>query len=204
MSTPTKLSDLRVDDSPVPEYIPTIPGAGLVLAFDQAIRNTGWVLVGFSANRAGIMNAGVLQTKKPVRNLGWESTYASAMEMADQIDQVFADRLRIGIRPTLIVHETPPSAGKAARPDSSIMTGMAVRLAARKHCPDVPLLMIGKQKAANFLLGQPNADKSEVRDFLQAASWVDALDVLDQRSTYNEHQYDALSLAVSGQAEMGE
>jgi hypothetical protein len=203
MDTPLTLADLRVDDAPVPEYIPYIPGTGLVLAFDQAIRNTGWVLVGFDdGNRATIMNCGTLRTKAPARNLGWQSTYASALQMADQIDQrVLETYQRSPI--TLLVHETPPSSGKMARPDSSIMTGMAVRLAARRHCPQVPLLMIGKQKAANFLLGQPNADKKVIKEFLRAASWIEDRDLIEGKS-YNEHQYDALALAVAGQAEMGE
>jgi Holliday junction resolvasome RuvABC endonuclease subunit len=187
------LSDFRVDDTPAPEYIPALPRDATGLVFDQAIRKTGWVVAQSKANQVRVFDCGTLRTPDQQQR-GNATTYAHAMAMYPQIDQVIET---YGHQVDFIAHEMPPTM-KLARPESSLMAGLCVRICAARRAPDVPLLMISKQKAANLLTGNPNAKKIKMSDYLKEASWIDVQAI--EGKTYREDQYDALSLFIAATA----
>lgn len=192
------LTDFRIDgDTPPARPLPTLNRRLKVLAFDQAMRNTGYVLLDGRGQTPVISQARTLRTVANEQT-GWRSTYIAQETMAFQIADVIRDHADVD----LIVHESPPSA-RMARADSVLLAGLSVRLMARMFAPGVPVWMIGKQKAANILIGNPQAEKKMIKKTFQrivdttANTWVAGITEI-AGNTYNEHQYDALALAIAG------
>lgn len=188
------LAQFRVNGYVPPEHVITFPHDGRVLGFDQAMRFTGWALLEVKDGQPDVLDAGCLTTE-PNGQSGWAGTYESQVEMADKIMMVLGQH---GETATMIAHESPPAAGKLNRPDASIMAGMSIRVLSRILYPATPVLMIGKQRAANQLTGNPKAKKQMIPAVLCQVSWLKGLHRLQSEPKYRaEHEYDALAIDIT-------
>jgi Holliday junction resolvasome RuvABC endonuclease subunit len=155
---------------------PVFPGR--ILAVDQSISNTGWALI---ERTGGISATGNIKTEQgPVK--GHEDTLTRGTE-------VFSRYLTLisSLKPDLIVHETPPVGGKMMRPESSLVSAAALRHAALVH--QVPIRMIGAQKAKKRWTGNGNAEKALVKEAIRRLDPMVA-----QRKPLNEGIYDAIAI----------
>jgi len=191
----SQLADFRAPGYVSPgEFIPKLTRRIRVLAFDQGLRNTGVVLLDGREEIPEIRHSITLRTKAG-QQTGWRSNYAGQVQMAEHMIPILLEHAG---EFDVIVHEMPSTKG-LSRPDASIMAGMSVRILNLLLCPEVPIWMISKQRAANTLTGNPNAKKDRIPAALKGASWIAGLDVIES-STYREHQYDALALAITALA----
>jgi Holliday junction resolvasome RuvABC endonuclease subunit len=189
----SELGQFRVNGYLPPEHVITFPRDGRCLAFDQAMRFTGWALLDVKDGQAELLDAGCLTTTAGEQS-GWKSSYASQTAMGEQIMTTLVQQ---GERATMIAYELPPT-GKLARPDASIMAGMSVCNFAHFLYPDLPLLLIGKQRAANQLTGNPKAKKEHIAATLCVATWIKGIHLIQAHPKYRaEHEYDALGVAIT-------
>lgn len=167
------------------------PGAE-VLAFDQSLRSTGWVMAYLpeSGANVNVLRAGTLRTV-PGAERGPQQNLGSAIEMYDQVDRVLARCLRLD---TVVVYETPPVGGKMARPESSLLSALAILLALRNRAPNRWATMVSAQKAKRLICGNANADKQVAHKALfdHCAPWITYYELVT-----NEHTRDALMLALT-------
>lgn len=181
--------------------------AGVVLAWDQTIRNAGWCLVASDGRgQVEIELAGTCRTK-PSGLTGWEGTLSSALEQASNIEYVLYRRCADGVgvgRRIEVVHESPPSGGgKVARPDSTLLAAQAVRIAAQKQ--GRPVTMLANQSMKRLLFDVVDAKKTPgpgqvkvsaitkamVGDAVAGLDWLVGRELLK-----NEHERDAAALGL--------
>ena len=93
-----------------------------VLAFDQSISNTGWVLM--VAEHPFVIERGTLRTS-PGEVVGHEGTLLRAVELEEEIDHLVWTQKVPGL---IIAHEAPAVAGW--RTDSSLLVALAIRIGA--------------------------------------------------------------------------
>lgn len=183
--SPMKLSDFRTEGVPEAEPTPALAEA-TVLSFDQTIRRTGWVLLDCDGRGVVVRQRGTLRTEATGQS-GWASTFADADTQAHQITGLF--RLLILSPQSVVVHEMPAVAG-GHRTESSSLAAMAIRMRAADW--NIPVAMISAQMAKNEVFGYVGAGKAKVAAALKAKSWITY-----QETPHNEHEYDALALAVT-------
>lgn len=149
--------DTKVKAKPK-EGSPTFKPDDLLLCVDQSLAKSGWIL---GRGDRVMVTTGVLAKGKDV-TLDGLATFTRA-------DDLFLEALALikEIKPMVVVHERPPvGGGRMVRPESSIMSAVAWRNAA-KLCK-VPTLMVARQKAAKLLTGNGNAKKAVVQSATRA------------------------------------
>lgn len=160
---------------------------GTILAIDQSIANSGWVYV-VSAYIEGewgfdIRGAGNIRTEGDAT--GHEDTLRRVVTVYEQYVALIQ-----AFTPSLIVHELPPVGSHMARPESSLCSASALRIARCNHAPDTPIRMVAAQRAKKVITGNGNAKKAQVRDDLLKV--IPGLTGLKPR---NEGIIDATALA---------
>lgn len=174
---------------------------GVVLAFDQTIRNTGWCMVTRDAVSAVVVASGTCRTR-PAGLKGWAETLAGAEAVCDKIAGVLdAYRWYDGVE---VVHEAPPTGGgRLARPESTLLAALGVRRAAA--AVGLPVTMLANQSAKRLLVdcvdgrvepgpGQVkigDVTKAMVAEALRGLTWL-----YDRERLGNEHERDAGALAL--------
>jgi Holliday junction resolvasome RuvABC endonuclease subunit len=195
-TTVADLSQFRIgepDGSPMaPLPILDIRHQGKIIAFDQSLSNTGYVVLDtssptFHIGPLKLMTTGMLKAKNDLK--GHENTLFRGMDLFWEIQDVCRQW-----RPDSVIFETPPVGGRMARPESSLLAALSLRLAAIIENPFVKLVMISRQQAAKRWTGNGNADKRVVRAALDQVLTTHEIARCD--GPWNEHVYDALSLGL--------
>lgn len=165
---------------------------GVLLAFDQSLSNTGYVVLDsqsphFMDTEMKFMATGMLKARDDVK--GHEKVLDRAMDLFWEVQDVCRQW-----RPTWVTFETPPVGGRMSRPESSLLGAHSIRLAAIIENPFVKAVMVSRQKAAKRWTGNGNADKKVVRAALEALLVYHHIE--KPEGPWNEHVVDALSLAL--------
>lgn len=166
---------------------PTVLATEWVLAFDQSVMATGWALLG--AHRDGhlqIVSAGSFLLPAENYPSGHEGTLRRGMEVARRAEAVIVQQQ--AWFPT-IVHEAPPVGGRMARPESSLVAALAVRIAAERR--GLSVAVVQNQHSKKVLTGSANAEKKV---------WHQALghySILGKDLLTNEGRRDAACLALT-------
>lgn len=154
-----------------------------ILSFDQALANTGWVLFehdpddGLEPIRTGLLTT-------DTSDKGHLGSLCRAQDIHAQVlDLVF----RFGV-PGVVLHESPPVAGRMSRPESSLLAALAIRMA----YGDTTVEMVSGQRAKAIVAGNPKATKAEVRSGV-----LRRVPDLATLRPANEHTYDAAALAIT-------
>lgn len=159
---------------------------GNLLAVDQTLNSSGWVILRSSADGVRIGAGGTLRAW--TEKTGHEGT----LQQGEILFDLFCDTIA-AYEPNFIVHEFPPISRpglKMSRPESSLVAADSLRCAARaKGVPALP--MVGAQQAKLRFTGKPNAEKSEVKAALETL-----YPELTERSPMNEHIRDAIALGL--------
>lgn len=179
------LSDFRVGAEPAkpkPTGLPPI-AHGLVLAFDQSVGATGWAVMRSGQSGVLVDAVGSIRTDPNDYPLGHEGTLQRAVYVHDEMAKVFASTSA-----EHCVHETPPVGGKMARPESSLLGGLAVRILANRF--GLALVMVQNQHSKSVICGNGNATKPQ---------WHAGLTKFDLQGVKptNEGQRDAVCLALT-------
>jgi len=162
-------------------------GNGVIVAFDQSLANSGYVVAEVAQKRLSVMASGTIHTVTTGGRKSWTDTLYRARELIEPMGAVLAE-----YQPVLIIHEMPPIGNSRSmrRPDSSILSSLALWVAAG----ETPIRMVDARAAKKYLTGKPGATKKEVRTALEKRLG-DVFQAPDLRK--NEHTYDALALLIT-------
>lgn len=168
------------------EWTPPAPGdfaPGVsVLSFDQALTNTGWVVLRADETTVRLLATGTIRTKRRKELTGLPYTF-------DQLDQI-AEELAVIARQhgeaNRIVAEYP-NVGGGYRTDSSAMAAREIH----RVFPDLKLI---SNTHARSVLGGPKCAKDNSKRELHNAI-IEHLDETPAR--WNEHQRDAAALGLT-------
>jgi Holliday junction resolvasome RuvABC endonuclease subunit len=151
-----------------------------VLAFDQALANTGWVFVDIGqVQQMGLLSWGTIRTTP--RDKGHQGN----IERGVEVQRAVARQIDAWL-PELVLYEQPPVARRGmARPESSLLAALAVNVAC--NLANVEVLGISGQQAKRTLTGFTNADKGHIRLAIKER-WPSL-------KVTNEHERDAWALA---------
>ena len=158
-----------------------------MICFDQAMANTGWVVIETDpAMGMSILMMHTIHTTPRPDKLGWEDTLDRAAEVFSTVYKIMSEW-----QPSLVVHELPPigNGPYMRRTDSSIVAATAVRCASSSW--GIPVQMVSAQTAKKFFTGDRNAKKKLVQEALKERYGPLLKDPAFQ---LNEHTYDALAL----------
>ncbi len=158
----------------------------MILAIDQSLANTGMIWVTLHEDKSLTIDSKVTLKSKSLLS-GNEASLSRAEELFDNFCSLFTEDL------TEVIYEVPPLGNLVQRPESSLLSALALRLAAR----DKKVLCVGvnTNKAKKLLTGSAQARKPKVREALLAKYPV--------FQGLNQHQVDAASLVVTYLTEKG-
>ena len=158
------------------------------ICFDQAMANTGWVVIETSLAGLEILMMNTIRTQARDELMGWADTLDRAAEVYLAIHALLSEW-----EVDTVVHELPPIGNGPfmRRTDSSIVAATAVRCAAINW--QLPVEMVSAQTAKKFFTGDRNAKKGLVRDELKRRY---GHMMKDSSFQLNEHTYDALALGA--------
>lgn len=164
---------------------------GLVLAVDQSLGALGWVWLLNDDGGLSVLAKGTVRIKPDDFPVGHEGTLLRGLEVYRQFGEQMSDA-RTPVLPwqqTVFVHETPPVGGRMARPESSLVSAMAVRIYVANEIGR-PMTMVANQHSKSVLVGNANATKKV---------WHTGLGYFTIGGTMptNEGERDALCLAVT-------
>lgn len=162
-----------------------------VLAFDQALGATGWVVLLPPIDKE-IPMLGDLGTWRPpeLDGTGPELSLRRAVALEEEIE-----RLIEAYQPEVLVYETPMIEGhrgqqRLFRPESILMGATALRIAAaRAH---LPAIMIGSTKMKNMVAESRSASKRDIKMAVLAL-----YPEVAEKPGRSEHVYDALGMALT-------
>ena len=159
-------------------------GNGTIVAFDQSLANTGYIVAEVTKNQLSVVASGVIGTVNSGGRKSWTDTLYRARELIKPIRAVIAE-----YQPVMILHEMPPISNSRSmhRPDSSILSALAIWVAAG----DLPIRMVDARTVKRHLTGRAGATKKEVRTALESRLGA-VLD--DKHLRKNEHTFDALGI----------
>lgn len=161
-------------------FAPVIPVGQQIIAFDQTLAHTGWVvLTSHIVLAAGVIVPPPVEVKGPPLSI--DRGVVLHREMKALIGRW---------KPVRVVCEMPPVMGhKMHRPESSLMAALSAAVAADEMC--LPLTLVPAQKAKVRFGGDKDAKKMKVREGIFGAAPF-TRDV----KPMNEHISDALALAL--------
>lgn len=156
-----------------------------VLAVDQSLVNSGWVLVRFEQSGVPeLLDYGTIHTR-PIAGL---KGFADSFARGEHLYGAFR-ALLMTTEPELVLHEMPAIMGKSSsrNREAAVVACMALRCA----CSSLGHRYVGMvqaQHAKKVLTGLPNSPKGEVRIAVERFFDTDSM---------NEHCVDALGLIVA-------
>lgn len=154
-----------------------------VLAFDQSLRNTAYVLARHTLGGVLVESAGMISpqvTTKGIRGDLERSSYIYQEAVA--LIGLHVDRE--------VFHESPPNpAAVKGSGISSLLAAASIQHAAKSHGRNAQMFsaMTGKK----MLTGRATADKKEAHQALMALDWLRGRELLT-----NEHERDAAIVAL--------
>ena len=173
--------------------LPPLPDdVDLVVAFDQALDNTGVVTYDGTS-----VAAWTIRSPKESKELtGHSRTYARSVALQRRVIDVL-ETLGSDNRTVVVLYEAPASAGRLSRPESSLLGGHCVEWACAvlEDHPDLGELVLHRisgQRAKSVVTGNSRADKAEVREALKAT-----YSPAQHGACTNDHERDALALIVT-------
>jgi Holliday junction resolvasome RuvABC endonuclease subunit len=185
---------------PVVEPVVSLPipnlfeGTKKVLAFDQAIANTGWCVMFHQAGISSeILDAGTIRTVASEERTSWDDTLDRATQVTKQVLDLLWSHV-----PDLVLHEMPPvGSGPFMRGTySSVCAAVAVRDAAMIAA--LPVAQVSAQEAKKVLTGDGNAKKPEVRKVVNRLIEEGSLFLNPEaKIRLNEHIIDAIALILT-------
>ena len=161
---------------------------GTVVAFDQALANTGYVICEIADDKPFVVTEmGTLHTTTTDGRTAWDDNFYRTCELESAVSLLLDEK-----SPDLVLCEMPPvgQSGKMRRTESSILAASAIWSA---RWP-LPVEMVAARKVKKHLTDNPSASKTEVRQALEER-FGDALD--NSLFHKNEHTFDALGIAVT-------
>jgi Holliday junction resolvasome RuvABC endonuclease subunit len=185
------LKPVLVEPPPRPDYWGA-ERTRSIMAFDQAIANTGWVVMHYDFFDPPLMYAiGTIKVPTLEARTSWDDT----LERSTRLMGAVVDLLYLYC-PDLVLHEMPPvGTGPFVRAAySSVVAATAVRCAAATRNMDIA--QVSANSAKKCLTGNGNAKKPEVRKAVQAL--IDGGELKrnpDEKFQLNEHITDAIALA---------
>jgi Holliday junction resolvasome RuvABC endonuclease subunit len=188
------------DLEPVTEPMVSLPipnlfiGNKKVIAFDQAIANTGWVIMYHQAGISSeILDAGTIKTVASEDRTSWDDTlYRATQVMTGVLELLWKHS------PDLVLHEMPPvGSGPFMRGTySSVCAAVAVRCATLQAA--LPVDQVSAQEAKKVLTGNGNAKKKEVRQAVNKIIEEGGLFVNPEaKIRLNEHIVDSIALILT-------
>lgn len=147
-----------------------------ILVFDQSLANTGYALI------YGQQVAATGNITTEIVDKGDEDNFRRGLVIYEAVRGLINH-----FQPTHILHENPPVGGRTIRPDSSLISAMAIRVAA--HRTDIPIAMLHARTAKKRWTGNANAKKKPMKTaMLSLHPW------LNQIKPMNEAIIDALAI----------
>lgn len=175
----------------VEPILPTAPVAAAwrVLSFDQSIANTGWCFITVRDGHPFVELTG--HHKTPAEK-GMAALLRRANEVYDEIVRVIEDVSTAYERPDFITFETPVGGKTVMGASSSLLTALAVTIAAQNA--GIPSQNVASQRLKLHLTGNRGASKKEVADAIRAR-----MPDLKERKIkpLNEHVFDAIGIALT-------
>ncbi len=188
------------DLTPVVEPVLSLPipnlfeGTKKVIAFDQAIANTGWVVMFHQAGISSeILDAGTIRTVASEERTSWDDTLDRSTQVMKEVLELLWKHA-----PDLVLHEMPPvGSGPFMRGTySSVTAAVAVRCASLQAA--LPVDQVSAQAAKNVLTGNPKAKKPEVRKAVNRLIEEGQLFLNPEaKIRLNEHIVDAIALILT-------
>ena len=162
---------------------------GTVLAFDQSLNATGYVLLRCDRGHLCIEQASQIPMPE-ISAKGHEANLLKGVALWQRMCAVLTATAS-GYPGAEIAHETPPVGGRMARPESSLLSALSLRIAAATFGWEVT--MVGAQKAKRWIAGNANADKKTAH----AALAQHFGDLPGYEYITNEAKCDALMIALT-------
>ncbi len=167
-----------------------------VIAFDQAIANTGWCIVSFQVGfPPQVEQAGTIKTETLNGRTSWDDTLERSQRLLGHAyELIFAEGV------DLVLHEMPPVGnGPFMRGSwSSIVAATAVRGAA--FMADIPVFHVSAQSVKKYLTEDANAKKKKVREAIDKLT-DDGRLLMAGDIRLNEHIVDAIGIALTWEAQ---
>lgn len=176
-----------------PLRLPDLIEYGEVLAFDQSLSATGWVHLRKAPAQLWVVAAGTESGGDP-QTRGPEQSLDRGLALYDKVVHVVSRYLNRAVQiPVLIVFETPPVGGKMSRPESSLLAGLVVKIAADRMAGPRPV-MVSAQRAKKVICGDANADKRDAHAslLLNCAPWISGYSAIT-----NEAHRDAAMIGLT-------
>lgn len=188
MSEPKKSNALKPPTAPPQWDTVTWPATCLrVLAIDQSLVNSGWVLIDTGFGRPPhVLDYGTIHTRPQDGLRG----YADSFARGDQLFGAFR-ALLMHTTPEFVVTEMPAMQGKVAsrNREAPLVATVAIRSAALSLGYRGRLGMMQAQHVKKWLTGSGNALKPVVRTQVQS--------VIAFEGRINEHVADAAALVIA-------
>lgn len=167
---------------------------GWVIACDQSLDGFGWVYLVNDAAGCRVVRAESFSTAKPNDSRGrpikgHPLNLARGVEVYTRFQEILAQCWASG---TDVVYETPPAGGRMARPESSLLSALAIKIACLPL--GIEAVMVGAQTAKKVFTGNANADKPEAHRAMmhQVSGWLEGIEAIT-----NEAKRDALMLGLT-------
>ncbi len=178
----------------------------VIVGVDQSLASSGMVLVKVDPTRAFLSEDPTSVSGTECVQVLWKGLLASAIaiegsaniiERGVTLIDAFESHL-IHLRSTAkmqgdylhaIIYETPPSANRMQRPESSLVAAVALCYAAKRL--NIDTIAFSANSAKRFFTGYANAKKSAVKERLLEMY----PHIVEDR--LNEHQMDALALVIA-------
>ena len=162
---------------------------GHVLAVDQSLSALGWAQVTSDADGVRVVATGSVVHKPEDFPRGHEGTLAKGMALSRALREVWGglDDPPEGLA---FVHETPPVGSRMARPESSLVSAMVVRLVVDELFHDV-VFTVANQHSKTVMTGSPKATKREWH------AGIPHFDLGPGAKPRNEGERDAVCLAIT-------
>lgn len=157
-----------------------------ILAFDQSLANTGWAFVHFIPGHRPVVEAkGTLVTRPHDDLSGFADSFVRGENLHDMALSILTS-----VEPDVVVHEEPVPMGRmvSRKQEGAPVAALAVRIATRRAGFTPVMVPIRRCKA--WVTGNPNAEKSQMRQGVLAALGV-------SKMSLNEHTTDAIGLAIA-------
>lgn len=166
-----------------------------IISFDQALSETGYVVIQSLGPHSPprFEATGMLSATHDVK--GHENTLLRAASLYLEAKDLIAYHKPSMDLSFVVVHETPPTSagpGRMARPESSLLAALAIRIAAMES--GCRVVMRARQKAYKRFTGSGNADKKYMKEAL--TKLLDARGIQRPTGPWNQHVIDALGLAL--------
>lgn len=164
---------------------------GSVMAFDQSLSALGWIFLNHEGDTLEVLAKGSVRTEPADFPTSHQGTLERGLAVYDALGEqweAFEPRFP-GWPWAHFVHEYPPVGGRMARPESSLVSAMVVRIFISRDI-GMPMTMVSNQHSKSVLVNNGNATKREWHRGLEGFPLTGALPT-------NEGERDALCLGLT-------